>query len=316
MGRVTIDQMRSYLRRSISSGPTGQNLNKIRGLLAEIAFREHLQTLGFADRISVGGWIARPKRVERFGEHTIALFPQIITPDVQYDPAAPPQHAGVGLHSIAARFAESGITPWWCAARVPNDGIIEWDAQQLGLPREQPFRPLAEAIGGFTRRERRQNFLTGKTDVSTIPAPAIPEEFSKEHLRVSFQELFFCELVDIDGVFWGRQHTYPIEIKEKTRAADKDIGAYFGLDIGPFVKLAFYAAKRGNLRSIFVVREINNTTERALIAYQHITFDELAQVASWLHRGGGRNMRGGSSTVVRIPVSAFSELTKDALETL
>src|SRR5687767_8384240 len=133
MGRVSLDEMRAYLRRSISSGPTGENLNKIRGLLAEISLRDYLGGLGFADRVSVGGWIARPKRVEAFGEHTIALFPQIITPDEDHDAqeelALPPH----GVHSIAARFSESGIVPHWCAARKNADGAsgIEWQTMKL-----------------------------------------------------------------------------------------------------------------------------------------------------------------------------------------
>ena len=215
MGQMTIDDMRSYLRRSITSGPQGENLNKIRGLLAEIRLRDHLHALGFGDRVSMGGWIARPKRVANFGEQAVALFPQIIAPDTEYDPSAALVRPTIGVHSIAARFSESGIHPFWCAARIPEDGVVEWHAMQLGLPEEQSSQPLVEAVEGFARRERRHNFLTGKTNVSSISTAAIPEEFSKEHLRVSFQSLFLCEIVDIEGVFFGRQHTYPIEIKEK-----------------------------------------------------------------------------------------------------
>jgi len=75
------------------------------------------------------------------------------------------------------------------------------------------------------------------------------------------------EMSDVDGIFWGNQYTYPIEIKEKTTANDNKVGDFFGLDLGPFVKLAFYAAKRGNLHSIFVVREIDNPTTRNLVGW-------------------------------------------------
>ena len=80
------------------------------------------------------------------------------------------------------------------------------------------------------------------------------------------------------------------------------------LDIGPFAKLAFYAARRGNLRSLYVVREIDNTTDRNLIGWLYVTFEDLVQRASWVPSRGGRNMLGGEAYVVRIPRTAFSPL--------
>jgi len=124
------------------------------------------------------------------------------------------------------------------------------------------------------------------------------------------------EMSDIDGIIWGQQYTYPIEIKEKTVAPDNKLGPYFGLDVGPFVKLAFYAAKKGNLHSLFFVREINNTDDRELANWWFITFDTLAQFASWIPQGGGMNMQGGGSTVVKIPRGEFTQLTAQALANL
>lgn len=117
-------------------------------------------------------------------------------------------------------------------------------------------------------------------------------------------------------IFWGQSKTYPIEIKEKTAATDARLGEYFGLDIGPFVKLAFYAAKRGNLHSVFVVREIDSVKTRLLRNWLYITYDKLAQYASWVSSAGGANMLGGGSSVVKIPKAEFSLLDKKALEEL
>ena len=147
-----------------------------------------------------------------------------------------------------------------------------------------------------------------------IEKPLFP--FTKEHLRVAFQNQFMCEMSDIDGIFWGQQYTYPIEIKEKTAANDSKLGDYFGLDVGPFVKLAFYAAKKGNLHSLFFVREINNTIDRELVNWWFIAFDKLAQYASWVPMGGGINMQGGGSTVVKIPKSEFSQVSLENLNLL
>lgn len=47
MMALSLSAMRGYLSKSLSS----INDNKMRGLLAEIEFRKHLATLGFAHRV-------------------------------------------------------------------------------------------------------------------------------------------------------------------------------------------------------------------------------------------------------------------------
>jgi hypothetical protein len=309
MPNLSLEAMRAYLSQSISS----LNQNKLRGLLAEVDLRDHLANLGFGDRVSRGGWIARTKGDGIFGDSTIALFPEIITPGHMYPPGHPFPAPDRGLHTICSTLHQSGINSFFCAATIErhdDPASLDWSAVQLGLPTEQPYRPLVQSLAhiGFQVRTRNYNFLRYKADASAIPDRAVPEEFTKEHLRISFNDAYKSEISDIDGLFWGQQHTYPMEIKEKTSAKSDDMGDYFGLDIGPFVKLAFYAAKRGNLRSLFVVKEIDNIDERNLIQWRFITYDDLAQSAGWGSRGGGTNMQGGNSAVVRIPKVNFRTL--------
>ncbi|MBR0852008.1 hypothetical protein JQ543_30015 [Bradyrhizobium diazoefficiens] len=175
---------------------------------------------------------------------------------------------------------------------------------------------MADIFSEFKKREKRYNYLRYAADTAALDSASVRAEFSKENLRVYVSTNFMSEVVDIDGVLWGQSNTYPVEIKEKTVATDKAIGDYFGLDVSPFVKMAFYAAKKGNFHSIFVVREIEDTESRLLKTWWFTTFDRLAKLASWQQIGGGTNMRGGSSTVIRIPRAAFSEMTAAALDAL
>jgi hypothetical protein len=317
MSTLHLAGMRQYLSLSMSS----LNQNKLRGTLAEIDFRRYLSQIGFADRVSPGGWIARRKGANVFGHSTVALFPEIITPATQYSVNRNLPNPLHGLHTICSTFHQSGIAGFYCAATIASEGdpsSMEWSAIQLGLPSQQQYQPLVHALDPlqFVPRSRAYNYLRYHTDTTSIPDIAVPEEFSKEHLRVSFGTPYLAEISDIDGIFWGQQFTYPIEIKEKTPAPSTDMGPYFGLDVGPFVKLAFYAAKRGNLHSLYVVREINNEEERELVQWLFITFDQLAQYASWVARAGGTNMQGGGSSVVRIPRCEFRPLTAATIATL
>lgn len=315
---VTIDQMRGYLSRSLSS----MNRNKVRGLIAEVELRKYIKELGYGDRVSAGGWIARSVKSgmsSEFGDNTVALFPETISPDSDYNLNRSLPQPEPGLHTICSTMHQIGIKSFYCAPEfrnASNPETVQWKLIQLGVPGHTSYQSLTGAMQGFSLRERRYNFLRYNSDVTSIPLSSVPDEFTKELLRVSFQTVHIAEISDIDGILWGQQHTYPLEIKEKTPAEDRKLGEYFGLDVGPFVKLAFYAAKRGNLHSIFVVREIDNEDDRELVEWRYITFEVLAQYASWVFGGGGINMQGGQSSVVKIPKSRFKVLNRQALENL
>lgn len=299
--------MRDYLGTSISS----MNLNKLHGLLAEVDLRRHLSALGYADRVSPGGWIARREGPGTFAHNTIVFFPEVILPGTSYAANRQKPQPSHGLHTICSTFHQTGISAYYCAASVGADddcSSVTWESVQLGLPTEQPYKPFPDSIIDFSLRSRRYNFLQYETDTEQIPDQSVAEEFSKENIRVIFQSRFMSQISDLDGIFWGQQYTYPLEIKEKTAGSDNRMGEFFGLDLGPFVKLAYYAAKRGNLHSLFVVKEIESIERRELVDWWFIPFDRLARFASWVPQQGGANMLGGRSTVVQIPKSEFSPL--------
>jgi len=315
MPQLDLESMRDYLSKSISS----INQNKINGMLAEIDLRNTLIDMGYGDRISQGGWIMRNVGPGVFGHHTVVVFPETIQPLTDYNVGRAQTEPPMALHTICSTMHQIGVHSYHCVPSIAatNDPLsVTWETTQLGIPNPQPYTPLLATINNFGLRDRRHNFLRYHTDSNIIPAASVPEEFTKEHLRVTMQTQFMTETSDIDGIIWGQQYTYPIEIKEKTVAPDKKLGSYFGLDVGPFVKLAFYAAKKGNLHSLFFVREINNTVDRELVNWWFITFDTLAQYASWVSQGGGQNMQGGGSTVIKIPRAEFTVLSVAALNDL
>lgn len=316
MSTMSQQAMVSYLSKSISS----INANKINGLLAEVDFRNQLALMNLGQQVSAGGWVVRSEGPGTFAHHTIAFFPRTIDPSVPYLAGrtfpAPPNN----LHTICSTLHQIGIHSYFCEpeiAIVNDPSSISWQAQQLGVPATQPHVTFPLQLNTFNRRAKKYNFLKYNTvNANLIPAQSIPEEFSKEHLRITFQNQYMSEISDIDGIFWGQHVTYPLEIKEKTAASDKRVGEYFGIDVGPFVKLAHYAARKGNLNSLFFVREINNTTARQLVDWWFITFENLARFASWVPLGGGTNMGGGGSTTIKIPKAEFTKMTAASLAAL
>jgi hypothetical protein len=305
MSHLSLSSMRQYLRKSMSN----INQNKMFGMIAEIDFRNTLNHLGFSNKISPGGWIVRNIGQDTFGHQTSVFFPMTIKVNNEYPDNRNFEEPPRALHTICSTMHQIGIHSYYCVPAVLIDddpNFIKWYSTQLGIPDHDPFHTFPENLSNFGLRTRSYNFLRYDNDSSLIPEEAVPEEFTKEHIRVIFQNKFMSEMSDIDGIFWGQENTYPIEIKEKTVAIDQRVGKYFGLDVGPFVKLAFYAAKRGNLHSLFIVREIDNAKDRKLLNW----------FASWVPMSGGRNMLGGGSTVIKVPQSEFSPLTKENLQAL
>ncbi|HEY8746603.1 MAG TPA: hypothetical protein VIM11_01425 [Tepidisphaeraceae bacterium] len=84
---------------------------------------------------------------------------------------------------------------------------------------------------------------------------------------------------DIDGLSRDRRHTYLVQIKENTPAHAPAIGEFFGLDFGPFVTLAFNAAKSSTRHTRFVVPKIDGGDTRNLANWCYVRFNDLAQCA-------------------------------------
>jgi hypothetical protein len=307
---ISLEVMRSYLPISVQYQ---------RHAMVRAEFRETVASAGHGPCLSSSGLIARSTGAGNFGHHAIVVFPQIVEPGTDYSPTRVLPNPPIGLHTICSTFRQLGIQSYFCipSVAVVNDSIgMTWRAKELGIPWEDIYQEFPGELAGFQPRGRRYNFLRNHTDVAIVPDAYIPEEFSKEHLRIALSNRYISEMSDVDGIFWGRQYTYPLEIKEKTCNRDPRLGEYFGLDVGPFVKLAHYAAKRGNLHSLFIVREIADPEARELVAWRYITFDRLAQFASWVQQQGGRGMTGGNSAVVKIPKCEFEVLDANALAAL
>ena len=286
-------------------------------MLAEIELRNYLSSLGFAQRISPGGWIARCDGQNTFGHHTVVMFPEVIQPGIPYPMGRDLPNPPHGLHTICSTFHQSGIRAYFCAPTVAtaDDPLsIEWKCVQLGLPFQQDYDTFPISIDGFRSRPRRYDFLRYSTDASLIPEVAVPEEFTKELLRVNFQSLYFALLSPIEGIFWGNRFTCPLEIREQTPANDRSFGKHFELDIRPFVKLALLSTERRNLKSLFIVREIDSVDTRGLVAWWFMTFDHLARWAPSGTRGRqGRSGQKATSPVIKIPQSEFQALSESAL---
>lgn len=155
---------------------------------------------------------------------------EIILPEREYNAGRILPQPEPGLHTICSTMHQIGIRSFYCAPEFRNSvnpETVQWKPIQLGVSGHTGYKPMTEAIMGFQLRDRQYKFLRYNSDVNGIPVSFLPEEFTKELLRVSFQTPYMAEISDIEGIMWGQRHTYPLEIKEKTPAEDRKLGEYF-----------------------------------------------------------------------------------------
>jgi hypothetical protein len=303
---ITLSDMRSFLSRAYSS----VNQNKINGIHAEVDFFNYLNGLGFAGRTSPGGWIMRPSRVPNFGAEAIAVFPEIVQVGGDYSPGRQPPQVPPSVEAAAYKLRDAHIKTYFCYPVEYPDGRIAWMGMRRGIPDPPPPSDIVDQMASmFIPRRGKYNFLKYHANVSGISDEAIQDQYSLAALRIYANNAYMMETSDVDRLLWGANTIYPVEVKEKTRVTnDVNIGEWFGLDVGPFTKLAFFAAWYGQLKSLFIVREIADTETRQLVQWWAIEFADVAKHASWVFQSGGANMLGGRSAVVRIPLHAFTPL--------
>ena len=350
MNAIDLELMRNQLFKSITQqikkGEDGRNFpsklnkNKVNGLRAESDLKAYLKSIGHENSMSSGGWLFRStvgenihgEKIE-FAQNHIALIPELVKSDFVYEKGKLNSNPSSSVISTCQRLFELGVDSYY--AYIDNIELrefdfikdpfekrvlpfVDWKFKQLGSPRygEEAQNILEIGENKFKRRKRSYPFLKYETDISSFNDEFIPAIFTSESLRIAFQEMFISESTDFDGIMFGKSDTYPVEIKEKTAAESDKIGEYFGLDLGPFVKLAFFGNRASNLKSIFIVREIDDEKRRNIKQWWVITFEEITRFASFVKMAGGTNMSGGSSAVVMIPKSKFSKLDKKYMDNL
>lgn len=150
----------------------------------------------------------------------------------------------------------------------------------------------------------------GRIDPSVPPwddASVVSELFWFEYTRYYFQISYLLSNNDLDMYVIGQSGSaYPVEIKSKNAAKSDALGEWFGIDVGPFAKLAFFTANAMNTDALYVVEEVDANGQ--FLNWLAIRYTELVKACSWVGQGGGKGMTGSASSTYKVPKAAFSKL--------
>lgn len=310
------------------------NDNKIKGILAELAFKSFLnqQDIHFIP----GGWIMSPGNktlCEVPAREKVCLLPRNVTFSWQAPTtiaAAPVTPAEISAYNYFRQVGvraylvyPSNIVETNFAIPQPRQGATRatypknyhLDFMSISQQGELQSNPVGTVFQSFPIRNGNSGLRCSQLHrIAANQAPwndsdAIARLFWFEYTRYFVQVDYLVSNNDLDLFILGPSGScFPVELKSKTVANDNILGDWFGIDMGPFAKLAFFTANSMNTDALYVVQEVD--ADRNHVEWYGIRFTELVKSCSWVGQAGGTGMMGGASSTYKVPKAAFTRLTE------
>jgi hypothetical protein len=304
--------------------------NKARGMVSECSLEVHLKSQNetLASKFLPGGWLISPKTEEssryRF---VISVMPHLYESESELDAAIQARETDRGFQALARFLTKSAIGVIVAGAVSSNvdanPSQLNWKNYSYideGLRANLENEPFIRWPGGRGRASAgnqwqsdvidRFNGIDAEQLTSLALRQAYYYGYLKQQLRKPFDDPY-----DVDAFIVSfRQSVMPVEIKEKSPTE----GGAFGLDAGRILMmLRMCLATDSN--ALYIVREVDNSTERRLVGWRCITLSNLVMGCSWNLQAGGAGMLGGGTQTVMMPGSLFESfnernLSEDWLE--
>src|SRR3990167_4004145 len=109
-------------------------------------------------------------------------------------------------------------------------------------------------------------------------------------------------MIDFDGILKKDENYLLLESKEKD-AGGNEGDKYFGWD-SRRLPWYLYIKNVSGLETFYVIREVDNQTDRNFVDWRCISLNDFSESASWLSESGG----GGNVGTITCPVGAFKSL--------
>ena len=315
---VKVDVLIDFLE---TQWPNSNN-NKLKGIESEIRLKEFLNNAGVHH--IPGGWLMIPGKKDKHPIPThskICLLPKSTNNLVLADVAAYMFFRQVGVEAYFSILQCDSISsmslPIKSRGRIKasHPKSIEVKLYKCNMFGELQEVSKEEAFKNFPKRSGYKGlrvYETGSIDRAVKPwteYELVKNLFSFEYSRYYFQVDYLTSNNDLDiFIVGGSGKVYPVELKRKSKASDKSIGDWFGIDMGPFAKLAFFTANLMNNDAIYIVEEVD--ADGVFLDWWGIKFTELVKSCHWVGQAGGRGMTGGASSTFKIPKAAFSNLNE------
>lgn len=298
--------------------------NKARGMVSECSLETHLKGLPGAvgTKYLPGGWLISPKTAESSRYRFIVFtMPYVYDSEAELDAAIRERETDRGFQALATFLAQSAFGVLVSGAirsgEAADPANLRWKNYSYVDERLRPNRgnePFDRWPGGRGRASagnawqpdviERYREVGAEQLTSLTLRQAFYYGYLKQQLRKPFDDPY-----DVDAFIVSfRQAVMPVEIKEKSPTP----GGAFGLDAGRILMmLRMCLATDSN--ALYIVREVDNSTDRRLVGWRCITLSNLVMGCSWNLQAGGAGMLGGGTQTVMMPGSLFETFSENNL---
>lgn len=310
---------------------SGINANKIKGILAEVRFEQYLNTpavRGLYEYIIPGGWILAPGTGGVVTPPTRARLALIPVPFACTWSGVVPSMPFAAQVLAESYFRQAGMEVYFVKCPQAEDINVQ-NAFELPISRYYPASydlefykigpeglvsvPLMQVMRNFPRRQGLRGLRAyninriNQLNQPWTDAGIVTQLFWKEYSRYFVNRYYRISASDLDFFIVGRSgRAYPIEFKSKSAVVDAGIGDWFGIDINPFCKLAYFVSLSNNMEALYFVEEVDNRGNT--LEWWGIRFTELLKYCFWVPQAGGTAMGGGGSSTVKVPKVVFKRI--------
>ncbi|MEN8216569.1 MAG: hypothetical protein ABFS56_09370 [Pseudomonadota bacterium] len=299
--------------------------NKARGMTAEVAFDNYVQTSKETgtNKVLDGGWLLSPNLNESSGymyRYAVFVLPQIFADNNELQMTITEKETDRGFQALSTFLSQSGIgviiSGGILADHLINADKVVWQHfiyrhEKLHKTGEnEPFNKWPRGRGRASKGNVWQEDVLGK--FSTM----IPEQLTKLTLRQAFfyshikkrLKIPLADPYDVDAfVVSYTGSVMPVEIKEKSPTKK----GYFGIDAGRILMmLRLCLATDSN--ALYIIREVDESVERKFVEWRFVTLSDMIMGSSWNLQAGGKGMGGGNTQTIMLSASLFEtfELNK------
>lgn len=307
------------------------NDNKIKGICAEVAFKHYLQKMKV--HYVTGGWLICPGKPDLSpipAKDTVCILSREHSFSWQPTKHKLLSHPSVAEISAYQYFRGAGVktyfsnpvtvnennfaVPTKAAGKTKSQYHTSYGLEFLEIGHNSQFQvvDISSIFTNFPKRPGKTGMRVYNQTLNPNQAPwsdsdTVASLFWFEYTRYYIQKQFLVSNNDLDIVITGNSgKTYPVEVKSKETAYSSSLGDWFGLDAGPFAKLAYFTANSLQTDALYVVEEVDSA--RNHIDWWGIKFSDLMRSCSWVIQKGGKGMGGGSSATYKVPKAAFTQL--------
>ena len=301
---------------------------KARGMAGEISFDDYLSSKdrSLFSKMFAGAWIIAPKKSDAVNpvNYRIAIFilPTLFDSDVKLNNHINKLILDRGHQALFSNLKNSGIGVIVSGAiqgKTDNPSAFLWnnflylDEKLILQKNDEPFMSLTTGRGRANKNKekwdkdvlKRFNNFSEESLLKLTLKQAFYYSYLKEKLKASFIDPY-----DVDAFLVGfNGNVFPIEIKEKSQTQKGE----FGIDAGRILMMMRLCVVTDS-NAIYIIREIDNSSNRNLVKYRYITFSDMIMNVSWNLQAGGRGMGGSNTQTIMMANKSFTDFDLEILK--